>query len=989
MTPEELQEVVAAVIAALKTNGKTIDQLTAVTSLANSDNLEVSGGKKISFGKLKEIVAADVTVSAEEIKGYVVIESTDDLPEEPTAEQRMKGYLLGTTLYVYVGTGGDTLGGKYLSAELKGPQGNPGVNLGYAEIVNDLVTGGATKVLSAEQGKELYVLTQGPAREIKKSDFVSGKWYNNSNYSIGDTMPVLPTTDTAGLYCIRLAIEKGDVFRVYTKGSFNAYAWTLLDANNKILSTCGSNKDYTTTPATVTASQDGYVIVQHNNNQHPVDADTVLLSVYDVLKGVENLDDRVTVIEGKVADPVTETYTTDDYHIEDDSNNCYWQTATIGTTITTATKVAVQGVVFRCLEPIQVYAGDRIQVKVLGGGNGRAWALTDTNRKILSNAAASADGRTTPLETTATQDGWLYVSLNGGSGLPASGSTLAAVKRGIFALADETYTKNEVDAMVGKRKMRILSVGNSYSMDALSYLPEIAKLYSPNVEVTIGILYYAGATIGEHYAGLTYELLLYKDGAWTSQASKTLEYAVGLEDWDLVTLHQASQYSDNYASRYFVGRTSTAGQDDLLLGLINKIKGYGYSGQFGWLMTPAYPAGNTSDLGNTQDAMMDGIIDFAENVMANYTDMKVLLPCGDALMRARKSTQFEGITNEFFYTDNLHLNRGIGAYIEACAVYEVLLGFNGGCQLQTNLAWAKEAYAHGTETGMTLNNESGAISVAMDAVLEPYSYINIQGGGVQSDWNVIDTSSMAYIKNKPTIPAACPIIEDTRTRAVAAITGVAPFAELVNGQRILLHFNQNSGSNSVLNLTLSGGTSTGPIPIKISSYRQTEINLGPQFYRTNDYAELIYVESRNVWSVIGQLDTNTTYTWLQDSFIKLGTSTEACYVRAIEMHDNMFIVEIPYTSSVTALKANKIYDFGTVSSALTIPSLDATNDLVSNALNFYALRFISGTDNLSITFPTGVQKDAEPTINTGDYVEIMINKYGSNFYASIKVWPAQ
>ena len=33
--------------------------------------------------------------------------------------------------------------------------------------------------------------------------------------------------------------------------------------------------------------------------------------------------------------------------------------------------------------------------------------------------------------------------------------------------------------------------------------------------------------------------------------------------------------------------------------------------------------------------------------------------------------------------------------------------------------------------------------------------INIQGGGgVQSDWNVSDASSMAYIKNKPTIPAA-------------------------------------------------------------------------------------------------------------------------------------------------------------------------------------------------------------------------------------------
>ena len=124
------------------------------------------------------------------------------------------------------------------------------------------------------------------------------------------------------------------------------------------------------------------------------------------------------------------------------------------------------------------------------------------------------------------------------------------------------------------------------------------------------------------------------------------------------------------------------------------------------------------------------------------------------------------------------------------------------------------------------------------------------------------------------------------------------------------------------------------------------------------------------------------------SEINAGTSTSRRTFTPQLIHDNAYIVDVPYTSSITALKANKMYDFGTVSS-LTIPSLDATNDLVSNALNFYALRFIAGADNISITFPTGVIVDDTPTINTGDYVEIMINKYGSNFYASIKVWQAQ
>jgi hypothetical protein len=126
------------------------------------------------------------------------------------------------------------------------------------------------------------------------------------------------------------------------------------------------------------------------------------------------------------------------------------------------------------------------------------------------------------------------------------------------------------------------------------------------------------------------------------------------------------------------------------------------------------------------------------------------------------------------------------------------------------------------------------------------------------------------------------------------------------------------------------------------------------------------------------------------SEINAGSSTSQRTFTPQLLHDNAYIVEETYSSG--SLKANKFYDFGTVSSALTIPSLDATNGLVSNALNFYALRFIAGADNISITFPTGVVVDDEPTINTGDYVEIMINLYVENntnhFYASIKVWQA-
>lgn len=236
----------------------------------------------------------------------------------------------------------------------------------------------------------------------------------------------------------------------------------------------------------------------------------------------------------------------------------------------------------------------------------------------------------------------------------------------------------------------------------------------------------------------------------------------------------------------------------------------------------------------------------------------------------------------------------------------------------------------------------------------------------------------------------CPIIEDTRSSAVAAITGNAPFASLEDGQRMVLKVNKAIPNSPTITLTLSGGNDTSAIPA-YSAYQDTVTTVWSNAIKTGMYVELIYESTNNRWMMVGNRDSNTTYPNMTQVNIGAGTSTSANVISPKLVHDNAYIVEETYSSG--SLKANKMYDFGTVSSALTIPSLDATNDLVSNALNFYALRFIAGADNISITFPTGVIVDDEPTINTGDYVEIMINLYVENntnhFYASIKVWQAQ
>lgn len=129
---------------------------------------------------LKELQESGVGATGN-LTGYVAKDSVSELPTEKTTF----GYLIGTHLYVYVGTGGDVNNGTYKDCgEFRGPRGEKGEkgeqgeigpqgetgpqgekgeqgNSGYTgaadelKIVNNLTEGGASAALSAEMGKEM------------------------------------------------------------------------------------------------------------------------------------------------------------------------------------------------------------------------------------------------------------------------------------------------------------------------------------------------------------------------------------------------------------------------------------------------------------------------------------------------------------------------------------------------------------------------------------------------------------------------------------------------------------------------------------------------------------------------------------------------------------------------------------------------------------------------------------------------------------------
>ena len=165
----------------------------------------------------------------------------------------------------------------------------------------------------------------------------------------------------------------------------------------------------------------------------------------------------------------------------------------------------------------------------------------------------------------------------------------------------------------------------------------------------------------------------------------------------------------------------------------------------------------------------------------------------------------------------------------------------------------------------------------------------IPAAQVQADWNESDNSSKAYILNKPTVPdlsTYCPIIEDTRSSAVAAITGVAPFDTLVDGQRIVVKLKYKTSANATL--TLTGLTNALPIYARCNTNNNSDITpIYVNGFVASSYMELIYDATNSRW-ICTNYDRVMTYEALTQSRID-SSSTAQCVITGKLLRDNFYL----------------------------------------------------------------------------------------------------
>lgn len=215
--------------------------------------------------------------------------------------------------------------------------------------------------------------------------------------------------------------------------------------------------------------------------------------------------------------------------------------------------------------------------------------------------------------------------------------------------------------------LKILSIGNSFSVDTQQYAYQIAK--SLGVEkVVLGNLYIGGCTLSTHLANARYNTNAYtyytnEIGAWKETSSYTIEEAVLSDNWDYITFQQSSGLS---------GKENTYDDLQKLMDIVSPLQP---KAKLVWLMTWAYQGDsnnvNFASYNNDQMTMYNAITSAVQAKVSTNDEISIVIPVATAIQNARTSSVGDTLTR-----DGYHLSYDLGRYIAGLCFIHHLTGLS-------------------------------------------------------------------------------------------------------------------------------------------------------------------------------------------------------------------------------------------------------------------------------------------------------------------------
>ena len=218
--------------------------------------------------------------------------------------------------------------------------------------------------------------------------------------------------------------------------------------------------------------------------------------------------------------------------------------------------------------------------------------------------------------------------------------------------------------------MRILTVGNSFSDDATSYLYEIAKSAGVDENLYLGNLYVGGCSLDAHIKFFkenegAYEYRTNVGDGWKTKYGATIFDGLLDGEWDLISFQQASGFS---------GKATTYEDLEELMELVrSKV---GEKPIFAWHMTWAYAQNSQHphfvEYENSQEKMYGAIVSAVKKKIFKNPKISKIAPCGTAIQNARNTCL--GGFGEDLTRDGFHLDLNIGRYIAGLTLAKAFIG---------------------------------------------------------------------------------------------------------------------------------------------------------------------------------------------------------------------------------------------------------------------------------------------------------------------------
>ena len=253
--------------------------------------------------------------------------------------------------------------------------------------------------------------------------------------------------------------------------------------------------------------------------------------------------------------------------------------------------------------------------------------------------------------------------------------------------------------------VKILSIGNSFSEDALYYLYDIAE--SAGVNVVAGNLYYSGCSLKIHDENAKKNIKAYSYHKWTSEGmtieeDKTMKEVILDEKWDYITFQQSSEDSGLYVT-----------YQPYLNNLINYVKSLRPNAKFALNMTWAYSEDSRNNgfakYNYSQFNMYRSITEAYKQAL-DETEIDIIIPCGTAIQNGRTSEDLNDVGDQLT-RDGYHLNEEMGRYIAGLTFFEALIVRDKS--LDINI-YDDVTFIPGSKT----DTEELLVSIAKKAVIE-------------------------------------------------------------------------------------------------------------------------------------------------------------------------------------------------------------------------------------------------------------------------------